>query len=68
MDVAGQHLTLISGLFHVEAVTRDIMLEVQEIDHLTEIIYNQAHIELEYVNNFINHITERHTISQSFIY
>ena len=31
MDVAGHHLTLISGLFHAETVTRDIMLEVQEI-------------------------------------
>ena len=67
MDVAKQHLTLMSGLFHAEAVTRDIMLEVQEIDHLTEIIYDQAHIELNYVNDFINHITERRTISQSFI-
>ena len=55
MDEAGQHLTLISGLFHAETVTRYIMLEVQEIDHLTEIIYNQAQTELEYVNNFINH-------------
>ena len=44
------------------------MLEVQEIDHLTEIIYDQAQTELEHVNNFINHITERRTISQSFIY
>ena len=38
MDVANHHLTIISGLFHAETVTRDILLEVQEIDHLTEII------------------------------
>ena len=56
MDVAKQHLTLMSGLFHAEAVTRDKMLEVQEIDHLTEIIYDQAHIELNYVNDFINRV------------
>ena len=68
MEVAKQHLTIMSGIFHAEAVTRDIMLEVEEINHLTEIIYDQVHTELNYVNDFINHITEQRTISQSFIY
>ena len=67
-DIANHHLELISGLFHAETVTRDIMLEVQEIDHLTEMIYNQAQMELDQVNQFINHITERRTVAQSFIY
>ena len=44
------------------------MLEVQEIDHLTEMIYDQAQLELDQVNEFINHITERRTKAQSFIY
>ena len=48
-DIATHHLELISGLFHAETVTRDIMLEVQEIDHLTEMIYNQAQMELDQV-------------------
>ena len=44
------------------------MLEVQEINHLTEMIYDQAQLELDQVNQFINHITERRTVAQSFIY
>ena len=44
------------------------MLEVQEINHLTEMIYDQAQLELDQVNQFINHITERRTMAQSFIY
>ena len=57
-----------SGLFHAEAVTRDVMLKVQEIDHLTDIIYDQASLDLSYVKDFINHVTEQRTIAQSFIY
>ena len=68
MEVANKHLDIMSGIFHAEAITRDIMLEVEEINHLTDIIYDQAHLELSYVTDFINHITEQRTIAQSFIY
>ena len=68
MEVARRHLDIMSGLFHAKTVTRDVMLEVQEIDHLTDIIYDQASLELSYVEDFINHVTEQRTIAQSFIY
>ena len=49
-DIANHHLNLIAGLFHAETVTRDVMLEVQEIDHLTEMIYDQAQLCLLYTS------------------
>ena len=49
-------------------VLREMRLETTETVELARIIYHQANTELGQIDEFINHITEGRSVSQSFIF
>ena len=67
-EMADQELELINSLYNGQMILREMRLEMTEAVELARVIYQQANTELGQIDEFINHITEGRSVSQSFIF
>ena len=67
-ELADQELELINTLYNGQMILREMHLEITKAVELARVIYQQANTELGQIDEFIKHITEGRSVSQSFIF
>ena len=67
-EMADQQREFVNTLYNGQMVLREMRLEATETVELARIVYHQANTELGQIDEFINHITEGRSVSQSFIF